>query len=145
MQLRVYILEAVQIKLPLESEMLHHATSAHQLAGLCHHSTGSHFKQLFISDFSRLRCCLVSLVSYSNYWTLIEFNQCIPLKLGSFMDFPNLSPNLFGIQSWHMYPNQIANPNQLTIILSDQATSFLFLPFFFFLLFFLGFFWSGIQ
>lgn len=58
---QVYILEAVQIKTPLESEMLHRATSAHQLAGLCHHSTGSHFK-LLISDFSSLRCCLVSLV-----------------------------------------------------------------------------------
>lgn len=61
-ELRVCILEAVQIKIPLESEMLHRAISAHQLAGLCHHSTGSHFKQLLISDFSSLRCCLVSLV-----------------------------------------------------------------------------------
>lgn len=60
-QLRVYILEAVKIKIPLQSEMLHRAISAHQLAGLCHHSTGSHFKQLLISDFSSLRCCLVSL------------------------------------------------------------------------------------
>lgn len=54
---KVYILEAVQIKTPLDSEMLHRATSAHQLAGLCHHSTGSHFK-LLISDFSSFKMLL---------------------------------------------------------------------------------------
>lgn len=58
------------------------------------------------------------------------------------MDIPNLSPNLFGIRTQHMYPNQITNPNQFTINLSDQATSFLFLPFLFCCF---GFFQSGFQ